>query len=189
MNTKNSTLCLLILVAAFSRMIPHPPNFTAVCALSIFSGALFNNRLLAFLVPIFAMAISDFFIGYHSLLPLVYGCLLVNVALGLYLNKHSTFKNYFLMSVVSALFFFVVTNFGVWAAGAMYPKTGAGLLACYVAALPFLGNMLLGNIFYLALLKAIVKVAQRNMGAFGSAFCFERLSIGSAYVYSFGIRS
>ena len=52
----------------------------------------------------------------------------------------------------SSVLFFVVTNFTVWAAGTMYPKTIDGLLLCYTAAIPFFHNSLAGNVFYATIL-------------------------------------
>jgi hypothetical protein len=49
---------------------------------------------------------------------------------------------------LSSLIFFLVTNFVVWAFGPMYPANAAGLAACYVVALPFLGNMLAGDLLW-----------------------------------------
>jgi hypothetical protein len=37
----------------------------------------------------------------------------------------------------SAVSFYVVSNFGVWLAGILYPRTWTGLVACYTAAIPF----------------------------------------------------
>ena len=48
----------------------------------------------------------------------------------------------------SSLIFFAVTNFAVWAFSPMYPANATGLLKCYIAALPFLQNMLCGDLFW-----------------------------------------
>ena len=50
----------------------------------------------------------------------------------------------------SAAAFFVISNFGVWLAGFLYPHTWAGLTACYVAALPFFGKGILSNLLFSA---------------------------------------
>ena len=49
----------LILILAFSRLIPHPPNFTPILSIALFCGVCFRSKYI-FLVPLFAMLISDF---------------------------------------------------------------------------------------------------------------------------------
>jgi hypothetical protein len=51
-------------------------------------------------------------------------------------------------SIISALIFFIISNFGVWVSGVMYPKTSAGLLMAYEAAIPFLRNDILGTTIF-----------------------------------------
>ena len=57
-----------------------------------------------------------------------------------------------MVALASSVLFFVVTNFGVWATQGMYPMSLEGLVACYVAAIPFFQNSLLGNAFYTSVL-------------------------------------
>ena len=56
---------LLIILAAITRFIPHPFNFTAVGAMALFSGANFKDKRFAFLMPIAVMLITDLFLGFH----------------------------------------------------------------------------------------------------------------------------
>jgi hypothetical protein len=65
--------------------------------------------------------------------------------------------------------FFLITNFGVWAAGAMYPRTGAGLAACFVAALPFFRETLLGDLAYSAILFGSYAWLQHRRPALAAA--------------------
>jgi len=47
--------------------------------------------------------------------------------------------------------FFLISNFGVWAAGTVgYPKTLAGLGACYVAAIPFFQRGIASDVLFSA---------------------------------------
>jgi hypothetical protein len=55
-------------------------------------------------------------------------------------------------AIASSVLFFLVTNFGTWATGELYPQTLAGLAACYVAAIPFFQNTLAGDLFFSAVL-------------------------------------
>jgi hypothetical protein len=142
----------MILLAAASRLIPHPTNFSPIAALALFGGAQFADKRLAFLVPLAAMFLSDLVLGLHSLIPVIYGSFALIVCLGFWLRRRQNVWTIGGVAIVGALLFFILTNFGVWAMGQMYPKTAAGLVACYVAAIPFFQNTLLSDLFYSALL-------------------------------------
>lgn len=65
----------------------------------------------------------------------------------------------------SSLVFFLVTNFAVWVFSPMYAANAAGLLKCYVAAVPFLRNMLEGDLFWGLVLFGGYWLVQRLHGA------------------------
>lgn len=151
-------LVAIIALAVGVRLLIHfvpgiiPYNFTPVEAIALFGGALFLDRRLAMLVPLAAMFISDLIIGLHPLLPLVYACIAATVLLGGALRDKMSPLRIALAAIASTSGFFVLTNFAVWAMGSMYPHTGAGLLACFVAALPFYQWQLLGSLLWSAVL-------------------------------------
>ena len=66
------------------------------------------------------------------------------------------------MTVFSALFFFAVTNFGVWLA--WYPHTSAGFVDCYVKALPFLRNTTASNVVFSFVLFGSYELAKKLVG-------------------------
>jgi len=136
---------LLTFFAAFSRFAPHPPNFTPILSIALFCGISFRNKYI-FLIPLFSMVISDFFIGYHSVIMFVYVSLLIIFLMGKYLAKENSFNSMIILSLSSAIVFFIISNFGVWIVG--YPKTISGFIACYIAALPFLLNTLISTILF-----------------------------------------
>src|SRR6266567_7198337 len=145
-------LISMILVAAASRLIPHPPNVTSLTALALFGGAYFSDRRLAFLVPPTALFLSDLVLGFYHHMEVVYLSFALIVAIGLWLQKRRTALSIAGAALTSSVLFFVLTNFGVWAFDALYPKTLEGLIACYVAAIPFFQNTLLGDLLYTAVL-------------------------------------
>ena len=150
---KTWTILMIILAAALSRLIPHVPNVTAVMALALFGGAYLSNRYLAVLVPVMALILSDLVLGFHSTMVFVYGATaLVAFVSSLLLKGQVRPQRLAAFSVLSSLFFFAVTNFGVWMMDSLYPKTAAGLVQCYVMAIPFLGTQVLGDLFFTALL-------------------------------------
>ena len=136
---------LLTFFAAFSRLAPHPPNFTPILSIALFCGISFRSKYI-FLIPLFSMLISDYFIGYHSVIMYVYISLLIIFFIGKYLIKENSFNSTMVLSLSSAIIFFIISNFGVWIVG--YPKTISGFVACYVAALPFLSNTLISTLLF-----------------------------------------
>ena len=68
--------------------------------------------------------------------------------------------------LASSVLFFLLTNLGVWALGTGYPKSPEGLIACYVAALPFFQNTLLGDAFYATVLFGGLALAEKGFPAF-----------------------
>ena len=136
---------LLTFFAAFSRLAPHPPNFTPILSIALFCGISFRGKYI-FLIPLFSMLISDYFIGYHSVIMYVYISLLIIFFIGKYLIKENSFNSTMVLSLSSAIIFFIISNFGVWIVG--YPKTISGFIACYVAALPFLSNTLISTLLF-----------------------------------------
>jgi len=151
----------IIALAAALRIAPHPWNFTPVGAMALFSGAIIRNRRLAFLFPILALFVGDIFIGFHKLMPVVYASFLVSVAIGFWLRDRRTVGRIGLATLLGAIQFFIVTNFAVWAFGLSYPRSSAGLLACYIAGIPFFWNTLAGDAVYAALFFGGFALAER----------------------------
>ena len=151
----------IIALAAALRIAPHPWNFTPVGAMALFSGAVIRNRRLAFLVPLLALFLGDIFIGFHKLMPIVYASFLLSVAIGFWLRDRRTAGRISAATLLGAIQFFLVTNFAVWAFGLTYPRTSAGLVACYVAGIPFFWNTLAGDAVYAVLFFGTFALAER----------------------------
>jgi hypothetical protein len=160
---------VLILAAAMSRLVPHPANVAPIAAMALAGGVYLDKRW-GIVVPLAAMLLSDAIIGFHGLMPYVYGSFAVMVFLGMWLKHHKSPSFVFGGSLASSLLFFVVTNFGVWfgGSGAFYPKTAAGLVECYVAAIPFFRNTLLGDLAYVGVVFGAFEVAKKYLGSFQS---------------------
>jgi len=142
----------MIFIAAFVRLIPHPPNFVPIAAIALFGGAYFTKRWVAFLIPLAAMLITDLILGFHSTMWAVYLSFVIIVGIGMLMIKQKKVSNIFLASVSASVLFFVITNFAVWAAGLYYPKDLSGLAASYTAAIPFFHYTLLGDLFFVTLM-------------------------------------
>lgn len=162
LNARNLLLAGLIAVATVARVLPHPWNFAPVGALALFGGATFSSRRAAFLVPLFSLFVGDIFIGFHFLMPVVYASFLVSVLIGFWLRRGRNAPKIAAATLAGAVQFFAVTNFAVWASGMTYPKTAAGLVACYVAGIPFFWNTLAGDALYATLLFGSLALAEHQ---------------------------
>ena len=143
---KNQKYLLLavttIIVLSLFRLIPHPPNFTPVLAISVFAGIKFKDNLFSYLVPVFAMLVSDAIIGFHSGMIIIY----LAIVLSAYISRRFNTINTSVLG--SCILFYLITNFQVWVMSASYPKSLTGILECYTLAIPFLGMTLLSTFFY-----------------------------------------
>ncbi len=160
---------LMVFAAAFVRLIPHPPNFAPIAAIALFGGAYFNKKSLAFAVPLSAMFLTDAIIGFHSGMWIVYLSFALIVVIGMLMLKKVNVKNVVLASVTASISFFFITNFGVWAFGTMYPKNIAGLIECYIAAIPFIQNTLIGDLFFSGIMFGVFEFAKTKIPVLSEA--------------------
>ena len=160
----------LILLAALSRLLPHPPNFTPIAAMALFGGAYFASRKWSIIVPILALAISDILLAialrgtyadyltspaYFISLATNYACVIATVMMGFGLRGKTTGGRVLGYSLAAAVLFFLVSNFSVWLTSHQVPGYNAcniSIGACYVAAIPFFKWTALSSVFYAALL-------------------------------------
>jgi hypothetical protein len=150
----------MIAAAAFTRLIPHLPNFTAVGAMALFGGAYFSNKKLAFAIPLIAMFLTDLILGFHNTIIAVYIAFALMVVIGMTMIKKKKAGNIILAAVTATVMFFIITNFAFWLTGIMYPMTGAGLVECYAAAIPFFGYNMAGNLFYAGVMFGLFELAK-----------------------------
>tara|TARA_B100000989_G_scaffold85485_1_gene61335 strand:+ start:1322 stop:1837 length:516 start_codon:yes stop_codon:yes gene_type:complete len=138
----------LIILLALSRLIPHPPNFTPILGMAVFSGAIINRKIVAYLVPLAAMFISDLYLGLHSGIPIIYFTLAICVLIGTFIESRVTILNSILGITAGVLIFYLITNFTVWYGSGMYENSFSGLITCYVMGLPFLQNTFISSLIY-----------------------------------------
>lgn len=165
MNTQRLiALSLMILAAASSRLIPHLPNFTPVAAIALFSGAMFERKWLAFVVPFAALLLSDAMLGFYALpeMAATYAGFAAVVCIGFLVRRHPQFVPVAFATLAGAVTFFLITNCNLWINPALYPHTLQGLVEGYVAGLPFFRNTLTSDIFYSALLFGGFALAERR---------------------------
>lgn len=158
-------LTLMVFVAAFVRLLPHPPNFAPIAAMALFGGAYFNKKSLAFAIPLIALFLTDLIIGIYSYAWVVYLSFALIVVLGFVMLKKVNVKNLIFASVTASVSFFAITNFGVWALGTLYPKTPAGLMASYTAAIPFFQYSVIGDLFFVGLMFGAYELIKHKVPA------------------------
>ncbi|MEO1515007.1 MAG: DUF6580 family putative transport protein [Bacteroidota bacterium] len=169
---------IMILLAALSRLMPHPPNFTPVTGMALFGAAYLNRRWLALVIPLVALWISnlildntvyaqyyDGFVWFSPFTIWVYISIAAIVGIGYIFLKKVSFGRVASVTLLASLLFFFVTNFGSWLASDMYPKNASGLLACYIAGIPFYWKTLAGDLFYTGVLFGIFEWMQRSVPA------------------------
>jgi hypothetical protein len=144
----------LVALDVVARLLPHAPNFTPIVASGLFAGAFLNSRLLALTVPLAAMALSDYIIGFYDwhVMIAVYAAFMMPAVFGGGMRLRSAKIVALPLAVSSSVIFFVVSNFAVWAFTGMYVHDASGLLTCYLAALPFFQNALMGDAFWTVVL-------------------------------------
>jgi vitamin B12 transporter len=175
-----TTAILLVFLGALSRLLPHPPNFVALGALALYSGARLPRRL-AFVVPVAAMALADVFLdagsGRGILSPVrltVYATFVAIVAIGMLGRRWLASASASVaarcaawpaLAAAGSVLFFLTSNFAEWATDPTYPATGAGLALCYAAAIPFFWNTLAADLAGTAVLFGLDAASRRRQPA------------------------
>ena len=166
----------LVVFATVMRSVPHPWNLTPIGAVALFSGACFDRRRWSFVIPLVALFMSDVFMeittgyGFHVLMPVIYGSFAVIVVMGIWLrNRRQSVAAVAGGAFAGATFFYIVSNFAMWTISTVYPKTFAGLVACYVAGIPYYGTGLAGDLLYSGLLFGTFVWLERRVPSFAVA--------------------
>ena len=133
----------IFFILAVSRLIPHPPNFTSLIALSFYVPTFFGRKYLFALIISFF--ITDIIIGFHNTIIFTYGSVVIIGIISKYF-KEVIFSR-ILGALLGAIIFFIITNFGVWTSG-FYTYSFNGLIECYFLALPFFSFSLISTIVY-----------------------------------------
>jgi hypothetical protein len=147
------------MLGILTRLVSHPANFTAIGAVGIFAGAVMPKKW-AIVVPVAAMAISDIFLGFHSLMVFTWGCMMLSVGIGLIMRQRIKPEAMFVGSLAASIQFFLITNWAVWMFTPMYSKGIDGLFASYAAGIPFFRNMIVGDLFYVSVLFGMYALAR-----------------------------
>mgnify|MGYP001253214758 FL=1 len=166
LNLQTGIISIIILLAAFTRIMPHPPNFSPMAAIGLFGAAHFAKKWQAFLIPLIGIWISDLvinnfvysshssnFVWFYGGFYWQYISYVSIIFAGLFIfNKGISVTNTLGGMVSSSGIFFLFSNFGVWAGGAMYTKNISGLITCYAAGIPFIHNTIISDALFTTVL-------------------------------------
>jgi Family of unknown function (DUF6580) len=137
-----------------ARLLPHAPGFLPVAASALFAGRMLRLPIFAVIVPLAAMALSGLAMvdDPWPVAVVVYAAIALPAFAGMLIRRWHGALPVVGAMVACSLIFFTATNFAVWAFGDLYPQTWQGLVACYVAGLPFLDKTVLGDLFWCGVL-------------------------------------
>jgi hypothetical protein len=172
MNKRSIVLVVIVLAAAMTRLVPHPPNVTPIGAMALFGGACFLHRRMAYLLPLAAMLLSDLVLGYTrygmwklmAIQPVVYLCIMATTAIGHRIADRRSVWQVGGATLAGSVLFFVVTNFAVWIGGHGYRLTASGLATCYWKGIPFFRNSLAGDIAFTTILFGGLAILENRVG-------------------------
>jgi hypothetical protein len=160
-------VCLGTLAIAF-RLFSTIPNFSPIGAIAIFSGLLVGRKFYSFAFPIAIMIVSDLLLGLidssyiHPLMPVVYLSYFILVFIGSSLKStNNNFLKTIGYTLAGSIAFFLITNFGVWVQGSLYALNIEGFISCYVNAIPFFRNTLIGDLLFATSFYLIIQTAYR----------------------------
>jgi hypothetical protein len=166
--TNDEKLALgLIVLGAASRLLHLPPNIAAVTGVTLLAGFALRNVWLALLVPIGAMALAEIVLGWYPGVLATYAGMAAGVFIARGLLPKLTVLRLVATTFLASLAFFVLSNFGTWLEG-WYGYTWDGLVACYIAALPFWQNSLVADFISTALAFGLFLVGRRVLSTSGA---------------------
>ena len=79
------------------------------------------------------------------------------------LRRNLTPARFAACAIAGPTAYFLISNFGVWLDGVLYPQSWSGLAACYVAAIPYYRSSLISTFLVGGLLFASNELISRRM--------------------------
>ena len=167
MNKKIAFIIALLTIGLVSRFMPHYPNFTAIGAVALLGGSLLRKPLEGIILPLVILFVSDLILNnliyagesftvFYQGAAYIYIAVVLSALIGRFVTRLNP-KNFLMLSIASSLVFFLISNFGVWKTGLLYPATGQGLIASYIAAIPYGLSHLAGTLTYGVVIMAAYK--------------------------------
>ena len=151
------TPLLIFLLLILSRYMNDIPNFTPTIALILFSNYFIHNKYTSTFAVLASQVIADIYIGTYAYMYFIYFSYVIIILVGDFYLKELRFKSVIISSVLAASIFFVVSNFGFWFTESLYSNDLSGLIACYIAAIPFFDDSLISSSLYSVTIYTLCK--------------------------------
>lgn len=142
----------IFLTLAVSRFVPHPPNFTVLIALSFYVPAILGIKYLPALILSFF--ITDMFIGFHNLMFFTWGSVIIIAYISSYFIKNLSTR--IIGVLLSAVIYFIITNFGSWFLKDIYLIDLDGIILAYTLALPFFYQTLISTVLFSVFFEILI---------------------------------
>jgi hypothetical protein len=151
---------LFIVLAVAIRLLPHPWHLTPIGAALLFFGA--KRPFREWIAPLALLASADVYLtrvhyGMHVGVDhlVTWAWYVAAMGIGYLLVRKVDPLRVLSASLASAVSFFLVSNFAVWAFGTMYAKNAAGLIQCYTMAIPFFRGTFASDLIYTPVLFSV----------------------------------
>jgi len=168
-NKRYYTICfiLLLTIAIVGRLLPHLPDMTPLTAVSIFATRQLPRKLAMILIAI-SLLVTDYFLSVLKGYPLwgswtfftYSGFLIIGWIGNQYFKKKRSHDPYhfalFSFTAIASIGFWLWSNLGVYLTSHLYPQNLQGLSDCYLAALPFLGLSLIGDLSWTLIINGLL---------------------------------
>ena len=146
----------LLILTVVSRFIPHAANFTAVGGITIFASKNIGVKN-AIILTLISAIICDIFLGFSFASIFVYAGMIGYAVFGKFISNK---LSYIYVPVIGSIFFFLISNFGVWL-GPWYQHNLSGLISCFVSAIPFFKNTLISDIVFTISIFSFVAIYKK----------------------------
>lgn len=171
---KIAFISVIILLAALTRILPHPFNFSPIAAMCLVGGAYFSNKIFAIIVPLLAVFVSDIiimnfvyssdsFVFLYDGFYWPYATFALIAIMASFSLKKVTMPRVIGSSLGASIIFFVVTNFACWPGSTLYTQDINGIMACYAAGIPFFGGTVAGDLIYSGILFGAIELAKPRL--------------------------
>lgn len=161
---------VILVLGILSRVVLHIPNFSPVYALALFGGVYMDKRL-SLVLPVILLMVTDLILGVYPDAPFTWAAMAAMAVFGWMLRDNKKTGRVLIVSALASVVFFVMSNFGVWMMGGLYPATPQGLIDCYVMAVPFFKNTMISTVVYATIL---VLGYERFLKVRGAAYVARR---------------
>lgn len=153
----------VVAVATLLHLVPRPFGVSPVGALALYAGA-HGTRRWAWATPFLPLTLAALVSGFYdaTVMAFVFAGFALSTFAGRWFLRARRSRLRFAGAITTgAVIFFLLSNFGMWAAG-YFPPTAAGLIDCYLRGLPYLAQAGLADGVYCFLLFGLHRLMERR---------------------------